>query len=318
MGMVAGLWKIVTIWYVSAVVMVGLGVLGGWLFFVNVFPGKPFVGVIDIPFTPLNDESASAIGEMLDYAERTASIKAVVIKLASPGGGVAASEGLYLKVLRLREKKPVVISAGSTMASGGYMMAVPANYIYSKPASFVGSIGVALTLGRQGTPSERVVTTGPAKLAGASARTFTTMIEMMKQHFVQLVVAQRGDRLSIGPDELAEGRLYLGMEGVRLGLVDAIGTDTDAIEKAADLAGISHYGMVDVNEKVLRRCVEQVRQLLSPSDEKEPDLVLPGISCAQRVLPAAQSREISVDPPSGFPFDLNMPQMYYLYVAPPE
>ena len=108
------------------------------------------------------------------------------------------------------------------------------------------------------------------------------------------------------------------MEGVRLGLVDAIGTDAEAIERAADLAGISHYGLLDVNEKVLRRCVEQVRRLLSPSNEEEPDLLLPGIGCAQRVLPAAQTSGISVEAPPGFPFDLSMPQMYYLYVAPPE
>ena len=131
------------------------------------------------------------------------------------------------------------------------------------------------------------------------------------------MTSQRGDRLSIGPDELAQGRLYLGTEAVRLGLVDAVGTDIDAIEKAADLAGVSHYDLVDVNEQVLRECILQVRRLLAPFDENDPELQIPDIRCSNRVLAPGNNGTAAADVPD-LPFEVSLPQMYYLYVAPSE
>ena len=92
--------------------------------FVYAFPGKPKIGVIDVPFTVISDDSAYVIGEYLDYAGREDSIKAVVIRLTSPGGGAAASERLYLETRKLREEKPVVLVMNGLVASGGFMMAM--------------------------------------------------------------------------------------------------------------------------------------------------------------------------------------------------
>ena len=210
----------------------------------------------------------------------------------------------------------MVVAAGALDASGGYLISVGANYIYATPSSFVGNVGVIFTVGRPSTPSERLITTGPAKRTGSTGRSFIRMVEIIKEHFVQTVIAQRGDRLSIDALELAEGRIYLGSEAVKLGLIDAIGTDSDAIERAADLAGLSHYGLVDVNEEVLRECISKVRRLLGSPKESDPQLQLPGITCSEGVLPSGDGARAAVAP--DLPFDVSLPQMYYLYVTPPE
>ena len=317
MGIAKGIWSIASRWYVSAAALAALGVLGGYLFFFGIYPGVPLVAVIDIPLTVIDDDSAWFIGEMLDYAYESESIKAVVIKLDSPGGAVTPSENLYLKVLKLRERKPIVVSTDSMAASGGYFMSVAANYIYVKPTSLVGNVGAIFFEGTGTTPDERLIFTGPGKLTGSTGRTFTAMTEIIKDTFIQAVTSQRGNRLSIGPDELAQGRLYLGSEGVQLGLVDSIGTDIDAIEKAADLAGVSHYDLVDVNEQVLRECILKVRRLLAPFDEDGPDLQLPDFRCSNKVL-APSGSGAAAGEVSGLPFEVSLPQMYYLYVAPSE
>ena len=145
------------------------------------------------------------------------------------------------------------------------MMSMGANQILAETASFIGSIGVIFPLGQPPPPDELLVTSGPAKLTGGSQRTFVAMMEMLKESFVQTVVSQRGDRLRMTAAEVAEARIYAGSEAAQLGLIDAIGSDTDAVKTAADLAGISSYDLVDVNEKVLREFILKLRRILASS-----------------------------------------------------
>ena len=100
---------ILTNWFTLVLLMAGLGVAAGLLIFVFLFPGKPKIGVIDIPFTVITDRTTNLITDHLEYARRDDSIKGVVIKLTSPGGGAAASERLYRETERLAEEKPVVV-----------------------------------------------------------------------------------------------------------------------------------------------------------------------------------------------------------------
>lgn len=295
-----------------------LGVVAGFLILFLVFPGKPKVGIIEIPSTRITADSAFVIGEMLDYARRTDSIKAVVIKLDSPGGGVTASEDLFFKTLRLREEKPVVISVGGIAASGAYLMSMGANYIYAKPSSIVGSVGVVLTLPRSQPPSERVITTGPFKRTGASERTFIGIAEELKEAFLKTVLTFRRDRLQITPEELAEARIYTGMEALRLGLVDALGTDVDAVRKAADLAGISHYGRVDINDAVLPLFVERLRRLVAAPESDEIPIDALDISQLRRALLLLDENGSSAGLPPDFPIDTSLPQFFYLYIVPSE
>ena len=106
------------------------------------------------------------------------------------------------------------------VASGGYMMSLGANYTFAKPSSFVGNIGVILSPVPPLVPSrlnERDAFTGPFKLNGGSRRDFIRMTDQLKQAFGLLVRAQRGDRLHISQEELLSGRIYSGIESVRLG-----------------------------------------------------------------------------------------------------
>ena len=138
MGKLAVLWRIANNWYVAAFILSALGIALGLSVFFVVFPGQPKIGVIDIPFTSINESSTEVITSYLEYAREQDDIKAVIINLTSPGGGAADSERLFLMTRALREEKPVVISMNGIVASGGYMMSMGANYTFAMPTSLVG------------------------------------------------------------------------------------------------------------------------------------------------------------------------------------
>ena len=118
--------QILAIRYISIPVLAAAGIALGAFVFFNVYLCKPQIGIIDIPFTVINDDSAYIITSYLDYARDNDDIKAVVIRLNSPGGGASASEKLYLATRSVRDKKPVVIVMTDIVASGGYMMSMGA------------------------------------------------------------------------------------------------------------------------------------------------------------------------------------------------
>ena len=320
--------------------MVGLGIAAGASIFTYVSPGKPKIGMINVPFTVITERSAYAISRYIDHARRDDSIKAVVIKLSSPGGSAAASERLYIETRRLREEKPVVMVMGDLVASGGYMMSMGASYSYAQTSSLVGNVGVIFVAGPliPELPDERTVFSSPYKLDGGPRREWVGAVDMLKSAFAQMVVGERGDKLRISGEELVEGRLYPGMVAVRLGLADEIGGDSDAIQKAADLAGISSYDFVDVNMEVSRELLQNLQRLLSPgagdkgSSDNLADLLtllsgdysnggddLTGSESGSQVL-----RELMLhgglatdleDPLPEFPMDIHRPNIYYLYVG---
>ena len=144
MGKLSILWRIATSWYVSLLSLAAIGVVIGYFVFFEVYPGKPKIGIIDIPFTVITDDTAFVTSAFLDYARQNDDIKAVVIKLNSPGSSGAAGEQMYQETRKLREEKPIVIAMGSLTASGAYEWSLGANYTYAKTSSFVGSVGVFL------------------------------------------------------------------------------------------------------------------------------------------------------------------------------
>ena len=92
-------------------------------------------------------------------------------------------------------------------------------------------------------------------------------MDQLKSTFAQIAISERGDRLRISEDELVQGRLYSSLDAVRLGLADEIGGDSDAFQKAAELAGISHYGLVDVNQEGLRELIKDIERIFPESDD---------------------------------------------------
>lgn len=345
MGKLSAMWRFTISWYVSGPLLAVLGiVIGAWVFF-NVYPGKPKIGVIDIPFTVINDDSAFVISTFLEYARRDDSIKGVFIRLNSPGGGAAASEQLYFETRALREKKPVVIIMNDIVASGGYMMSMGASYLYTKPSSFIGNVGVILSypgplISR--TPGEQVVPTGPFKLNGGGRRYFIGLTDQLKQSFASIVMTERRDKLNIPRAEILSGRIWAGVEGVNLGMADEIGGDSDAIKKVASLAGISRYDLIDINTEVFRNFNKQFKRIIEPLEESDS---LPSIVGAQGLIAALRNTQLAADDTgdlltpvdigslrryigsSGlgetqedvlpeFPLKINGPNIYYLYVGP--
>ena len=346
MGTLAVLRRVLTSWYVTVPFMAVLGIVVGALVFVYAFPGKPKIGVIDIPFTVLTEGSSYVIGEYINYARRDDSIKAVVIKLSTPGGGAAASERLYIETRQLREEKPVVLVMKDMVASGGYMMAMGATHSYAQTSSLVGNVGVVSSVGPlvPPLPDESLVFSGPYKLSGASRRDYIGTIDQLKSAFAQIVIGERGDKLRIPRDELVQGRIYSGIEAVRLGLVDEVGGDSDALQKAAELARIANYGLVDVNVEVQRGFFQKMERIFSSSpdegsgsdladalallsmDSNGSDPVLEASTVdSNGTLARLQAMRESMlygrlgrdqeDPLPGFPLDIRRPNIYYLYAG---
>lgn len=233
----------------SVILFILLGLFVGFLLSI-VFLGQPQLGVISVSGIILDQRTTSDIVKMLSYAEDNSRIKAVVVVIDSPGGEAAAIEEVYLNMLALKKKKPIVASIARRALSGGYYIASATNFIYCKPTSQVGGVGVWVSLPETEELEEDVMPTGPFKSTGGSVRQWVGYLDMVKQAFVQAVTSQRGDRLRIDAYELSEARVYIGMEAAKLGIVDKIGTTKDAERKAADLAHVRHYQVVDINRKL--------------------------------------------------------------------
>lgn len=232
--------------WVSIAIVLGL-VLGISVF--NVFIGKPNVGIVRIN-SSLYPWTVPKIVKMLKYAEENDDIKAVVLEIDSPGGDTTSTEELYLDIVELRKEKPVVAYINLVGASGGYYVSVAANFIYAKPSSTLGSVGAWGRLPERGRISEEVIRTGPYKVTGSSRKEAVNRLEMLKESFLQAVMSQRGDQLKISEEELSKAAIYNGVQGLRYGLVDEIGSSFDAVQKAAELAGLRNYGVIDINKEL--------------------------------------------------------------------
>lgn len=232
-------------WFTSIPFFVVLGLILGVAMAIPLIP-QPKIATISIADVLLEQTYVDDILKALTHAREENSIEAVVLEIDSPGGYVVTTEQIYLEILRLRQKKSVVASVKNIAASGGYYVAVAANYIYAQPTSEVGSVGVRSSLPEPERLDETSLTTGLFKATGASKRKAIADLELVKQEFLSAVRSQRGSRLNISEEKLSQAELYFGVESLGYGLIDAIGTRTDAIEKAASLAGIRHYGMVEL------------------------------------------------------------------------
>ncbi len=210
---------------------------------------KPKVAVIKLAGT-IDSETTDDIIKMLRFAKERRDIRAVVLKINSPGGSASLSEDIYLSVLALKGEKPVVASVDQIGLSGGYFAAIGANMIYAKPTSLVGSVGVVTWLPSPDIPDEDIVTSGPLKEQGVTRRDWAYQSKEAFQTFLSSVIKERGSKLSISREDLSSGGIYIGVEGLRSGLVDRLGSTEDAIQAAASLAGVRRYSVLDVNEEL--------------------------------------------------------------------
>ena len=197
-------------------------------------------------------DSRDFTDELKDYGTRSG-VKAVVLHINSPGGGVAASQELYEAVRKFRATsgKKVVASLSSVGASGAYYVACAADRIFADPGTITGSIGVIAEwynygdLLRWAKMENIVIKSGPLKDAGSPTRPLTDaektyfqgLIDNLFSQFVEAVAGgRRMDQAAVR--RLADGRVYTGQEAKSNGLVDELGTLQDAVAAAARLAGI--------------------------------------------------------------------------------
>ncbi len=212
------------------------------------------VAVIRIEGTISADRSGSNVNPediiaQLREAERDDRVKAILLRINSPGGTAAAAQEIYRELKRV--KKPVVVSIADIGASGAYWIACGADKIIASPASNVGSIGVIIIVPNLKGLFEKlgieyvVVTKGKYKDLGNPARRLTeeerkildAQAEIVYQQFIEVVAENR--KLSEAEvRELATGMAYLGEEAKKMKLIDELGNYRDAINVAAKLGGI--------------------------------------------------------------------------------
>jgi protease-4 len=182
-------------------------------------------------------------------------VRAVVLRVDSPGGSVTASEQIYQELKALKAAgKPLVVSMANYAASGGYYISAPADEIWASPATITGSIGifaivptVPRTLGKVGVNVDGVGTTplsGQLRLdrpLGAPARALLqSTVERGYEEFLQRVASGR-KKTRDQVDEIGQGRVWAGIDGKRLGLVDELGSFDDAVKAAARRAKLTNY-----------------------------------------------------------------------------
>jgi protease-4 len=190
------------------------------------------------------------IAKLIEDGVRNKGIKALVVRVDSPGGSVLASERIRQALLEAKSKKiPIVVSMGSVAASGGYWVSTPADFVYAEPSTITGSIGVfgvlpsfQGTLQKLGIGADGVKTTplsgepdlfkGPSPQA---SQLIQTGVESMYGRFLGIVAASR-HKTPQQIDQIAQGRVWDGGTARQIGLVDGFGGMSDAIAKAAQLA----------------------------------------------------------------------------------
>lgn len=205
----------------------------------------PQIGVIRLNYD-IFDLSAREVAAQLAYAREDENVQAVVVILNSPGGSATYSEELFLDLLETREELPVVATVDVVAASGAYYVAAAANEIYAKPTSTIGSIGVIGLLPGPVYIDEEMLTTGPFKAFGATEDAVIRQAERAKFAFLEAVRAGRGDRLQVDLEVLARAEIYNGLQAVEMGLVDGIRSNAAVYERAAELAGIAAYDVVEL------------------------------------------------------------------------
>jgi protease-4 len=218
------------------------------------------VGLVEI----IGDiESSESVVDQLEHMRLDSSVRAVVLRLDSPGGGVAASQEIYEAVRKVRDEgKPVIASMGGVAASGAYYIACAADSIVSNPGTLTGSIGVIMSfpnteeLFKKVGVRFEVVKTGKFKDIGSLSRPMTPDEKALLQGVLSNVYQQFVNAISDGRDmersdilPYADGRIFSGDQARDLGFVDRLGDLNDAIQLAGNMAGIKGRPVVVRKER---------------------------------------------------------------------
>jgi protease-4 len=243
------------------VILLAAMVALGMLFAVSMLIARMIMGTAE---TKLTDKEGIGLVEVrgmildskdtirqLRYFLKKKEIKAVVLRVDSPGGVVAPSQEIYDEVRKFAAKKKIIVSMGSLAASGGYYISAPATLIYANPGTITASIGVILKLSNIEALMDKIgiksytLKTGRFKDSGSPLRELSkedramlqAVIDNTHEQFVRAVAA--GRKLPVEEvRKIADGRILSGEQAMGMKLVDRLGTLQDAIEEAGRLVGI--------------------------------------------------------------------------------
>jgi len=214
------------------------------------------IGVVELKGVIL--ESEETLEHLVAFREEP-KIKAIVLRIDSPGGAVGASQEIFDEVRRTSKVKPVVASMGSVAASGGLYVSLGASKIVANPGTLTGSMGVILKFANLTGLFEKigykneVVKSGRLKDIGSPSRAMTGeerqmlqgMIDNVQSQFVQAVSESRS-LPAAEVEKIADGRIFSGQQAREYGLVDQLGNFSDAVLLAADLAGMKAEKMPEL------------------------------------------------------------------------
>lgn len=229
--------------------------------------------------------SAGHIGteltEQIEKVLKDKNVKALVLRVNSPGGSVLTSDIIYQEMLKVKEKMPVVASYGNYAASGGYYISCMAHKIYASPNTLTGSIGVfgtipnvkGLVTDKLGLTIDYVQTNKNATSFSGFFRPLTSYEESVMQQNIEEIYAGFIGKVAEGRhmtpaqvDSIGQGRVWSGTNAIGIGLVDELGGLQDAIAGAAELAGISDYTLVEYPKE--KTFSEQLLELLDDASAK--------------------------------------------------
>ncbi|KAA0211893.1 signal peptide peptidase SppA [Ignavibacteria bacterium CHB1] len=241
--------------------------------------GKGKIGFVELNYPIYSSED---IVRQFNKFRKDESIKAILLRIDSPGGGVAASQEIYEIIKTTRDNgKPVIVSFGSIAASGGYLAACGGSLIVSNPGSITGSIGVIANFVSWKELTDKIgikdntIKSGELKDAGNPFREmnqsdslyFQDIVNNSFEQFFNVVKSERKI-----PEEklrrIANGRVFTGQQALELGLVDKLGTLQDAVKIAAEMGGIEGEPVIVIEKRELS-VFEKILDLRSDNDLNE-------------------------------------------------
>lgn len=267
-------------------------------------------------------QNSNAIGgdsfsKLLTRALKNDRVKAVVVRLDTPGGSAFASEKIRRQILELKKAgKTVVISMGSVSASGGYWIASAADHIVASPSTLTGSIGIfgmfasadkalnKIGIYNDGVGTSPLSSINPTRALDPKLADIMQMgIERGYRQFLTVVSEGRGMSIE-AVDKVAQGRVWTGDDALQLGLVDQLGSLNDAISKAATLASLTDYSILPIVKKVSTKD-QLLSEILSSGIKIVPQGVLMNTELA-KVLGMVEKQTALVT-------TLNDPKGHYAY-----
>ena len=234
-------------------------------------------------FGTVTEGMVSRVRDELDAARQDANVRALVLRINSPGGTVTGSDILYREILRFKEEEsiPVVAQMMGMATSGGYYVAMAADRVRAERTTVTGSIGVIFSginltgLMEKVGVEDQTVTSGAFKDTGSMLRPMRkeeraqlqTVIDDFHGRFVEVVKAGRQDLTTEQIEGLADGRIYSASQALEAGLIDEIGSVDDAVTVARDLAGVGSAKVVTYH-----RPSEHTSNFYTRAPERTPEL----------------------------------------------